>query len=751
MMSINVKDDSADSRLTYNMLQSKSQETKIHTNGKQIYNTTSQTIETEDGEAEICLTPTCVKAAARLMNAMDDSVDPCENFFDYACGNWNKVNVIPDDSALYNTFGKLRNDLQVMVKDLLNNPVNDKDSAAMRKAKYLYVSCINETLIDERGLTPIMNLLEELGSWPAVVGDDWNEEQFDLLDLIVKLRLYNNKILIEQWVSADDKNSEVNIIQLDQPDLGMPSRDYYLKGRHHNTVLEYENFAREVAELFGANKSIAERDIALMIDLETEIANLTIPPDQRRDNEKLYNRMTVKELSEKIPGFDWLRYLRMIFSNVNITVNETEELVVYAPDYLENMVKLINRTDKRILANYLFWRIMMNRVTNLPDKFRDIRKKYHKTIFGSEVERSRWRDCVDYVIDNVGNAVGRLFVEKHFDENAKSIALEMIHNIRESFYQLLDEADWMDKKTQIVAKEKAESIDEKIGYPEYILNNTALDEEYAGVSYALLILSYAKTESPFKVEFYPDKYFENVMANIRSIAIGNLKQLRDKVDRSKWSTTPVVVNAFYSSAKNQIMFPAGILQPPFYNKDYPKSLNYGGIGMVIGHEITHGFDDRGRQFDKDGNLIQWWDDEVIEAFKNQAQCIVEQYGNYTVPDISLQVNGVQTQGENIADNGGLKEAYMAYQKMVEENEIEKRVHLPGIEHLNNFQLFFLNFAQVWCGTMRPEASFNRIRTGVHSPGRFRVVGTLQNMAEFSEAFNCSKSSYMNPEKKCRVW
>ncbi|XP_050412278.1 neprilysin-4 isoform X2 [Patella vulgata] len=700
---------------------------------QQIYLPTSQIIQTEEGEAEICLTPACVKAAARLMNAMDDSVDPCENFFDYACGNWNKVNAIPDDRASYNTFGKLRDDIQVMVKDLLNKPPSDKDSAAMKKAKYLYVSCTNETLIDQRGLEPILNLLNELGTWPAVVGDSWKEEEFDLIDLIIKLRLYNNKILVDQWVSADDKNSDVNIIQLDQPDLGMPSRDYYLKGRNNKAVLVYEKFAQEVAALLGANKTIAERDIALMIDLETEIANLTIPQDQRRDNEKLYNRMTIKELSERIPGFDWLRYLQLVFKSVNISINETEELVVYAPDYLENMVKLINRTEKRVLANYLFWRIMMNRVTNLPDKFRIIRKDYYKTIFGSEAERARWRDCVGYVIDNVGNAVGRLFVEKHFDENAKSIALEMIHNIRESFYELLTEAHWMDEKTRVVAKEKAESIAEKIGYPDYILNNTALDEEYDDV------------------EFYPDKYFENVLANIRSIAISNLKKLRDPVDKTKWSTTPVVVNAFYSSTKNQIMFPAGILQPPFYNKDYPKSLNYGGIGMVIGHEITHGFDDRGRQFDKDGNLIQWWDDEVIESFKNQAQCIVDQYGNYTVPEVNLQVNGIQTQGENIADNGGLKEAFRAYRKMVEHDEHEKRIHLPGIAHLNNYQLFFLNFAQVWCGTMRPEAAINRIRTGVHSPGRFRVTGTLQNLPGFVEAFKCANTSYMNPPEKCRVW
>ncbi|XP_071109862.1 neprilysin-like isoform X2 [Haliotis cracherodii] len=681
---------------------------------------------------DLCLTTDCVKASSRLINAMDASADPCEDFFQYACGNWNNINVIPDDRATFNTFSKLRDEIQVMLKGLLEEPVTDKDSAATRKAKYLYDSCVNETQIDIQGLGPVKQLLAELGGWPVVLDSEWKEEDHDMLDLILKLRLYNNKVLIDQWISADDKNSKVNIIQLDQPDLGMPSRDYYLKGRDDSSVLAYEKYARDVAIMFGANETIAESDISKIIDFETELANITIPQDQRRDNEQLYNRMTIAELQRRVPGFDWLRYLSVIFGHVNIAIDAVEEVVVYAPDYLENMVKILHRWDKRVIFNYLVWRIMMNRVTNLPDKYRNVRKDYYKKILGSETERARWRDCATYVNDNMGNAVGRLFVEKHFDEDAKSIALEMIHNIRYSFYHVLEAADWMDETTRVVAREKADAIAEKIGYPEFILNDTALDLEYVDV------------------EFYKDRYFENVMANIKSRALTNIKKLREPVDKSQWSTTPVVVNAFYSSTKNQIMIPAGILQPPFYSKGYPKSLNYGGIGMVIGHEITHGFDDRGRQFDKDGNLIQWWDDHVIEKFKERAQCIIKQYGNFTVPEVNMKVNGVQTQGENIADNGGLKEAYTAYRKWaVAQPKEEKR--LPGLAHLDHFQLFFLNFAQVWCGSMRPEAAINRIRTGVHSPGRFRVIGTLQNSNSFTEAFGCPLNSKMNPPHKCTVW
>ncbi|KAK7093251.1 neprilysin-1-like [Littorina saxatilis] len=681
---------------------------------------------------DVCLTRGCVQASSRLMEAMDATIEPCDDFFEFACGNWNKIHIIPDDRASYNTFSKLGDDIQGMLKDLLEEPVQEKDCEATMKAKYLYASCLNETAIDEQGLAPIEELLAELGGWPVVLGAGWKGEKVDVMDLMVQLRHYNNKILIEQWVSADDKNSGVNIIQLDQPDLGMPSPDYYLKSEDAQFLRVYEEYATEVAKVFGASESRAEREIRDLVELEIKLANITVPQAERRDNEKMYNRMTVKDLQDSVPGFDWLLYLQKIFKPVDIKLDVTEEIVVYGPEYLKHMVVIFNETPKRTLVNYLIWRIMMNRIVNLPRKYRDLKKDYFKTVYGSESERSRWRECVSYVNDHMGNAVGRLFVEEHFDENSKATALEMIHNIREAFYELLEEADWMDEHTRIVAYGKAEAIAEKIGYADSILNDTALNAEYADVS------------------FSKDQYFENVLANIRHIAIGTLKILRDPVDRTKWSTTPAVVNAFYSSTKNQIMFPAAILQPPFYSKEYPKSLNYGGIGMVIGHEITHGFDDRGRQFDKDGNLIQWWDDTVIKRFKNRAQCIIDQYSNYTVPEVGMKVNGIQTQGENIADNGGIKEAYRAYRKWVADKGSEEP-RLPGMLNYTNNQLFFLNFAQVWCGTMRPEAAINRIRTGVHSPGRFRVIGTLQNMNKFSEAFQCGTDSYMNRKRKCSVW
>ncbi|XP_063409498.1 neprilysin-4-like [Mytilus trossulus] len=689
----------------------------------------------QEKNAKICMTRDCVKAAARILQGMNPSANPCDDFYEYACGNWNKVNIIPDDRSSYNTFAKLLDDLQVIVKGLLERPALSSECEAVKKAKYLYHSCINETLIDERGIDPAYDLLEELGGWPVTEREaTWSEENFNLIDLMVKLRFYNNKILVDQWVSADDKNSEVNVIQIDQPDLGMPSREYYLKGLDDPIVQMYHRFAVNVAVMLGANKTAAEMEMRDMVQLEVELANVTVPQDKRRDSELLYNKMNISTLQQTVPRFDWLRYLQEVFKPVNKTITSAEEVVVYAPTYLSDMVDIVDKASSRTLTNYLIWRIMMYRITNLPAMYRNVQKEYQKTMYGSEQELSRWRDCVSYVNDNIGNAVGRMFVDEYFDEDAKEIALDMIHGIRAAFGELLEEAEWMDDPTRKVAKEKSDAIAEKIGYPSYIVNDTELDDAYKTVT------------------FHPNTYFENVLANLKSVAINNLEILREPVDRTRWSTTPVVVNAFYSSTKNQIMFPAGILQPPFYGKGYPKSLNYGGIGMVIGHEITHGFDDRGRQFDKNGNLQQWWDNDVITRFKHQAQCIIDQYSNFTLKDVDMNLNGLQTQGENIADNGGLKQAYRAYTnwlKTLPEDNHQPR--LPGLSELSDHHLFFLNFAQVWCGTMRPEASVNRIRTGLHSPGRFRVIGTLQNSKEFSEIFSCPNNSYMNPSKKCHIW
>ncbi|XP_023931148.1 neprilysin-4-like [Lingula anatina] len=362
---------------------------------------------------------------------------------------------------------------------------------------------------------------------------------------------------------------------------------------------------------------------------------------------------------------------------------------------------ILQETPPRTIANYLVWRVLKNLVIALPKEFQQLQEKFKYAVDGTTRMYSRWYRCVTLVNDNMGLAVGRLFVEKYFDEESKTEALDMIHKIRNAFVNNVKESvSWMDEKTKEVATEKAATMLEKIGYPPYVLNNKELNANYEQLTISA------------------DNYFENMLACFRHTAIHDLKQLSLTPNRTRWEDINIVmVNAAYSPNKNQILFSAGMLQPPFYSKYYPRSMNFGGIGMVIGHEITHGLDDQGRLYDKNGNLREWWDETTSERFKEKARCFIEQYGNYTVEDVNMKINGKLTQGENIADNGGLKQAFQAYRNWVSKRGQEEE-RLPGLNMSHN-QIFFLSFAHMLCGHQRPKSTVDQIRTDTHTTLKYR--------------------------------
>lgn len=344
---------------------------------------------------------------------------------------------------------------------------------------------------------------------------------------------------------------------------------------------------------------------------------------------------------------------------------------------------------------------------------------------------ARWKFCIAYVNGNLGMSVGSLFVREYFDGQSKQDMLYLTAEIQAQFQALVTEVAWLSEATKETARNKLNAMIHNIGYPDLVLNDTELHAEIRDLEYS------------------EDQFFENLLRNLNSRTIKEMSMLSQTVNRCIWTTTPAVVNAYYSRNRNQIMFPAGILQPPFYHKFFPKALNFGGIGVVIGHEITHGFDDKGKQFDEKGNINQWWDSASSDSFREKAMCIINQYSQFLVTEVGTTLNGLNTQGENIADNGGIKQAHRAYTKWVAEQGEEQP--LPGLPDLRPDQLFFLNFAQVWCGTSRPEALQSKLKTAVHAPGKYRVLGTLANSEEFAEAFQCSPGSPMNPVKKCQVW
>uniref|UniRef100_A0A4W6FNC2 Membrane metalloendopeptidase like 1 n=1 Tax=Lates calcarifer TaxID=8187 RepID=A0A4W6FNC2_LATCA len=642
---------------------------------------------------------------------MDKSVKPCDNFYQYACGGWLERHVIPETSSRHSVFDILRDKLEIVLKGVLEME-NERDRDAIRKAKILYSSCMNESLIEQRDSQPLLKLIESIGDWP-VASDNWNtttEEAWSLEDTLATLTArFHKKVLLDMYVWTDDRDSRRHIIYIDQPGLGMPSRDYYFNDGNYKKVREaYLHFMVSIAKITREDRNLTQDDdhvweeMMQVLELETDIANATSPAEERQDVTVLYNKMTLGELQSTFSfnGFNWTRFIQGVLSSVSIEVQHSV----------------------RTMQNYLTWQLITDRVNSLSRRFKEARARYRKTLYGTTVEDAWWRECVRYVQSSMENAVGALYVRETFAGESKRMVSDLISKIQKAYVETLEELSWMDAPSKEKAREKAMAIKEHIGYPDHILQegNQKLDQEYAHLN------------------FSEEHYFENILENLKSEAHKSLKKLREPVDPDLWIIGAAVVNAFYSPNRNQIVFPAGILQPPFFSKHQHQALNFGGIGMVIGHEITHGFDDNGET------------PPCLCFFTEQSQCMVQQYGNFNWKLAGGQnVSGISTLGENIADNGGVRQAYKAYLKWVEMQGEEPC--LPGLD-MDHKQLFFLNFAQV-SENNEGNVLFQQTRgADNHFPIWSReVLGSLQNFEAFSEAFQCQKGSPMNPELKCRVW
>ncbi|CAF3477996.1 unnamed protein product [Rotaria socialis] len=685
---------------------------------------------------ELCVTPYCVKAANYLIESLDETVEPCEDFYHFVCGTWIKNSRIPDDADSINTFSTLRTQLDYNVVDILTPPPSNDtaEPTALDNARILYNSCVNEQNIEDEGTDTILSIVNnELGGWPILEGSSWDNSTFNLFDLLLKLRKYNNDIIFGIGTSVDEKNSQQYDLVIGQSDIGLGQRQYY--SNESKITVAYREFIRDLAKELSDNTSMVDTDVNDIFAFEKEIAKHYWTTEERRGRPNATIRTTVGSLTDLLKtSFDFSTYLRSAYAWSGVTLDDSDVVTVHELEYLNNVSSIIDQTSARLLQNYIVWRFMMHRVDNMPKRFRSIKENFQHIFRGTTSDVSRKIICGNFVNGNMGFAVSALYIKKYFDDNARIQSSEMIGNIRKSFSDMIEKSSWMDEASRKKAIEKAEAIDEKIGYPDYLAgdNMTQLETQYA---------DYKFTSS----------YINNVLKLIQIKAKEEFQILRKTVDRKAWGfTAPTVVNAFYAPSKNQITFPAGILQMPFFDRDAPKYLNYGGIGVVVGHEITHGFDNSGRQFDKDGNRIPWWTKETVQEFNERKTCIVDQYSNFTVPNINMKANGNQTQGEDIADNGGLRESFFAYQKWAQANpNADKK--LPGLSKYTPEQMFFINYAHTWCSKMTDSYAMNRVLSDVHSLGQFRVIGPTSNFVEFDRVFKCQPGQGNSRVKKCIVW
>src|SRR5579884_589775 len=647
------------------------------------------------------------------LGAMDTKISPCQNFYQYACGTWRRNNPIPPDQSRWGRFNELAEKNLVIEQNILEkleHPSPNRTAVEQKIGDY-YAACMNEPAIDAKGVEPIAPQLKSI--------DALTTKQ-QLANEMVRLHDAGVRALFNFYVRPDEKNATQEIANVDQGGLGMPDRDYYLKSDPRSVKLR-EQYEDHVAKMFqllakaqGQSGDDAKAKAHVVMTIETELAKASMDRVSRRNPDNTYHKMTVQQLALLTPDFDWNDFIS------TVGIPHVDSLNVAAPDFIRALNSAIADTSLADLKTYLEWHVLSSDAGFLPEAFEDEEFNFEGRILNGTKEMApRWKRCVRSTDHALGEALGQEFVRVAFSGPSKEKALQLVGEIEIEMHRDIETATWMTPATKKQAFEKLRLVANKIGYPE-------------------------KWRDYSSVNIVRDDYFGDALRAREFEVHRNFNKIGKPVDKMEWSMTPPTVNAYYSPPMNNINFPAGILQPPFYNPKADDAVNYGAIGVVIGHELTHGFDDQGRRYDGEGNLRDWWTAEDAGNFKARAKCISDEYGNFS-PVEGVKLKGELTLGENAADNGGIHLAYMALM-----DRLAGHV-LPKNEGFTPEQEFFLGYAQVWCENVTPESSRARAMTDPHSPGQFRVNGTVQNMKEFQKAFSCKAGDPMVSANPCRVW
>lgn len=685
---------------------------------------------------EMCQSEECVKTAARVIEAMNKSVDPCEDFYKFACGGWISKHPIPESQTSWDQLSLLREELLKDLRILLEEADREDDLRPVKLARALYRNCMDTGSVEALGLEPLYKVLTMFGL-PKEPPTQGKILPFDLSYITgLAQRELGLNLLVNFYISEDVRDTTRNRIMLEQVSPGFSERYLLDPQRFQSELDEYKRYIKAMVELAGAgNKSTSFANEIL--DFSTKIAKVMATQEHRRSANHMFHDITVDELQQvtdlHAQQWNWTTYLETIFENTNVTIDPLEDRVIVMDlPYLQKLPQLLAVTSPATIARFVWWSIYSTTAPLTLQKFRDLGFQFSQKVFGLKEKTPRWKACTANANSNFGMALSYIYAEKHFNEQAREKALEMLLDIRAAFDQMVTELDWMDISTRARAHRKLHAMRPFVGFPEWVTNPEKLNKYYEGA------------------EVIPGKLFETFLKLTQISAKKSFNNLREKPNKNRWISTGTTVNAFYSAILNSVTFPAGILHPPFYGNGL-ESINYGAMGAIMGHELTHGFDDQGRRYDENGNLKQWWSNETLKHYQKKVACMIQQYSNYHLPELgqNFTVNGINTQGENIADNGGIREAYRAYQRLKARSSNQQA--LPGLVDYSQEQLFFLGFAQVWCGNSTNGALKSKLIEGVHAPNHFRVIGTLSNNAEFAKAWKCPMGSSMNPPHKCILW
>lgn len=640
---------------------------------------------------------------------MDSAIKPGDNFFEFVNGKWLDTIKIPETEAGIGSFDDLYNRTRDRLQKILDSvsKLNAKTGSIEQKAGDFYASGMDSTTIENRGYDPVKPYLQKIDSI---------KDAKDILQYTIWMQLQNDNPVFAQSVSPDDKNSSMNIAVYYQTGLGMPDRDYYFKTdpQTQKVADAYKTYMKKLFMLTGDDSSKAAIEVAAVFELEKQMASSHKTQVELRDPQSNYHKMAVADLDKKMPVLAWKTTLDAVGVHAD-SVNVSQ------PEYYTKLNELIKSAPLDTWKKYLRFHLLSDNSGALSSDFVNARFDYTKTLSGQQKLRPRWQRMVVNTDSNLGDALGEIYVEKYFTADAKKRMLDMVNNLQAAFAKRIDNLDWMSDSTKIIAKDKLNAFLKKIGYTD-------------------------KWRDYSKVTIDRGKYYENLVSCAKNEYQYEINKIGKPVDRTEWDMTPPTINAGYYPTYNAIVFPAGILQFPFFDADADDAINYGGIGMVIGHEMTHGFDDQGAQYDKDGNLKNWWGISDSVKFVAKSKQVIDLYNSYVIID-SVHVNGSLTTGENIADIGGVAIAYDAFKMTMQGKDTTK------IDGFTPDQRFFISLAQIWREKLKPESQRLYANLDPHSPSMYRVNGPLSNFAPFYAAFNVQPGNkmYIPDSARIKIW
>ena len=645
--------------------------------------------------------------------AMDTAVNPCENFYEYACGSWRKQNPIPSDQSGWGRFNELAEYNRQILREILEKySANTQGRGPVgQRIGDFYQSCMDEKGIEAKGVAPLKPELDRIAAISS-------KEQ--LIDIIAHLHEIGVNALFNFSAAPDLHNASMIIANVAQGGLTLPDRDYYIKSdpKSKETREKYQEHVSAMFRLLGDDQAAAANEAQAVMDLETRLAEAAFERVKMRDPSTRDHKMPVARLAELAPNFQFTRFF------AGTGAPSFGEINVVPPDFFQKVNGVIGDTPIDTWKSYLRWRVLNGAANLLPKAFVEENFNFSGRYLNGQKElQPRWRRCVQMTDFLLGEALGQPYVDETFGPEGKARMLKMVDALEKSLAADIHDLPWMTAETKKQALVKLNAITNKIGYPD-------------------------KWKDYSSVKIKRDDLIGN-FRNLRSFEVHRTYgKIGKPLNKKEWGMSPPTVNAYYSSSNNDINFPAGILQPPFFDKDADDAVNFGAIGVVIGHELTHGFDDQGSKFDANGNFSNWWTAADRAEFEKRTSCIADEYGSFVSVD-DVHLNGRLTLGENTADNGGIRIALMALRRAMAADAAKKA---PGKkEEFTPDQQFFLSFAQIWCQNQTPEVLRLRAKTDPHSPGQYRVNGTLQNDEDFAKAFGCKAGQKMVSANACRVW